>query len=35
VKLIAKNKVKNYPINLVIKLDKSNRVFRQINKKKV
>lgn len=33
-KLLAKNRTKNYPINLVVKLDKSNSVFHQINLKK-
>lgn len=28
-RLLAKNKAKNYPINLVVKLDKSNRIFRE------
>lgn len=32
--LLAKNGTKNYPINLGIKLDKNNSVFRQINWKK-
>ena len=32
--LLAKNRIKNYTINMVIKLDKNNRVFHQINEKK-
>ena len=28
--LLAKNRTENYPINLVFKLDKSNRVFREV-----
>ncbi len=33
-KLLAKNGTRNYPINMVVKLDKSNSVFHQIDKKK-
>jgi len=34
VKSLAKNRTRNYPINLVVKLDKSNSVSHQIDKKK-